>query len=230
MNTAVLSLSFLAGVAVFFSPCGVALLPAYISHLLAQNDEQSTIKTRWRQGLKIGLIVSLGIMSVFLVAGTLVSLLGNVITPFAPWIAGVTGLILVVLGIFMLAGKMPTFEIPHSFTTERKGFLRFFLYGVGYALGGISCTLPAFLLVVFTSLGSGSFIGGLMNFLFFTLGTILLMVAVTVLTSVSQQLVTRWLNRSKKLIFRFSAIVIIGAGVYLVYFQFRAFDPFGFWS
>ncbi|MFC1687005.1 cytochrome c biogenesis CcdA family protein [Patescibacteria group bacterium] len=230
MNTAVLSLSFLAGVAIFFSPCGIALLPAYISHLLAQGDEQRSMNARWRQGLQIGLVVSLGIMTVFLVTGALVSLLGNVIAPYAPWIAGVTGFILVILGVFMLAGKMPTFEIPHSFTTERKGFLRFFLYGVGYALGGISCTLPAFLLVVFTSLGSKSFMGGLVNFLFFTFGTVLLMVAVTVLTAVSKQLVIRWLNKSKKLIFRFSAVVIIGAGIYLVYFQIRAFDPFGFWS
>ena len=231
MEIAVISLAFLAGVAIFFSPCGIALLPAYVAHLISQSgSERLSLTARAIQGTKIGTIVSLGIITVFISVGIIISLLGNFIGPYAAWLAGLTGLILIILGILMFSGRVPTLHLPHSFGADRSGFTRFYLYGVGYAIGGISCTLPVFLLVVFASLGSGTFYGGLVNFIAFTAGTVILMLIVTILSSVSGELVGRWLKRYMGVIQRASAIIIIAAGVYLIYFQLRAFDPLGFWS
>jgi len=223
VDPAVLSLSFLAGMAMFFNPCGVALLPAYVSYLLGQKERrEKNILQRALAGLRIGAVVSAGILSVFLTAGLLISLVGNFLAPYAIWLGVGTGVALVLLGAWMLFGKTVSIHLPHTLGTG-DGFGRFYLFGVGYAIGGISCTLPAFLLVVFAALGGGGFFGGLLNFLAFSSGTVLLMLGVTTAAAVSKHAAERWIAARMRLVTRLTALVILGAGFYLIYFNIRAF-------
>ncbi len=222
INTTILSFSFLAGLAMFFNPCGIALLPAYVSFLLGQKEADQKKLTRAFRGFKIGVVVSSGILSVFLTAGVLISLFGNFLAPYAFWFGTLTGAALIVLGITMLIGKTISITIPHNFKT-RDGYAKFYVFGIVYAIGGIGCTLPIFLLVVFTALGGGSFLGGIANFLAFSSGTILLMLVVTTATAISKTFIERWIVSRMKIIYKLSSLVIIGAGVYLIYFNFKAF-------
>jgi len=222
INPAALSLSFFAGIAIFFSPCGIALLPAYISFLLDQKEEETNKIKRAVAGLKIGAIVSLGILTVFITVGVLISFLGNFLAPYAFWLGTITGAALIILGIFMLIGKGLTINLPHNFKAQ-SNVGKFYIFGMGYAIGGISCTLPAFLLVVFNALGSGSFLGGFVNFLAFSLGTVLLMLAVTTATAISKSFIERWIVSKMTMISKLASLVIIGAGAYLIYFNFLAF-------
>lgn len=217
----IISLSFLAGIGIFFSPCGVALLPAYIGFLLGQHEEENKAR-RAIKGLRIGFIVSLGILTVFIAAGVLISIFGNFLAPYAFWFGTGTGIALIILGIFMFFGKVLSVNVKHGLPAGSR-LTGFYLFGAGYALGGIGCTLPAFLLVAFASLSGGSFAGGIVNFLAFSLGTILLMLFVTTASAVSKSFVEKWIASKMGLIYKLSAVIVIAAGVYLIWFNIRAF-------
>ena len=221
MDFALLSLAFTSGVLIFFTPCGVALLPAYVTYIIGGEEAQkmSTRQKAWA-GFKVGLVVSAGIVTVFVLAGAVVAAFGNVLAPYAKGIAITVGALLVVLGILMLLGKSISVSIPHSLKADKKTTGRFFLFGVGYALGGIGCTLPAFLFIVFSGLSSGSWQAALLIFLAFSAGTVLLMLGVTTISAVSAQLVSRWISHYMRIINRVAGAVIVVAGLYLILFQF----------
>ncbi len=221
MDFALLSLAFTSGVLIFFTPCGVALLPAYVTYIIGGEDaiEMSMIQKAWA-GFKVGVIVSAGILAVFVVAAGVVGTFGNILAPFAKSIAIAVGALLIILGILMLAGRSISINIPHSLKADKKTTARFFLFGVGYALGGIGCTLPAFLFIVFAGLSSGSWQAALFIFLAFSSGTVLLMLAVTTISAVSSKMVSGLVAKYMKFINRVAGVVVVIAGLYLVLFQF----------
>lgn len=221
MDIALLSLAFTSGVLIFFTPCGVALLPAYVTYILGgQQAQKLTVRQKAWVGFKVGSVVSLGIVSVFVAAAALVAAFGNFLAPHARTIAIVVGGLLVVLGILMLAGKSVSVTIPHSLKADKRTTGRFFLFGVGYALGGIGCTLPAFLFIIFSGLSSGSWQAALLIFLVFASGTVLLMLGVTTISAVSAQLASAFISKYMPIINRAAGAVIVLAGIYLIFFQF----------
>ena len=222
MTVGLLILAFTSGVAVFFSPCSVALLPAYVSYNLSDQTIKGSSFTKSLIGLRFGILAALGVLTVFLLFGAAFSLLGNFIAPYARWVAIVTGVGLIILGIYLFFGKKLTLPLPHNFTPNR-GFSGHYLFGVAYALGSLGCTLPIFIIVVSQALSLGSFGLGMLIFLVFSTGTILLMIAASVGATVSKEIAARYLNILVPVINKVSPIIIILAGAYLIYFQLRAF-------
>jgi cytochrome c-type biogenesis protein len=82
-----------------------------------------------------------------------------------PALGIVIGGVLVLVGIWMLAGRTLHVGAFERFA-GRVGDPRnvsvpgFFLFGLAYGAASLSCTLPAFLAVIGTSLASGSVIAG----------------------------------------------------------------------
>lgn len=224
MDIALLALAFSAGVAIFFSPCGVALLPSYVAYLLSkQSSGQLTKLVQAFGGFKIGLVVSAGIITVFIGLGAVVALFGNILAPYAFWFGTGTGVLLILLGIFMLAGKslhIPQLQIK---TGSAPALKTYYVFGLGYALGGIACTLGVFLFVVSAALSSGSFPAALLTFVSFTAGSVLFMVAVSTASAIARALVARWLTQYVKPIQILSALIIVAGGGYLIWFNARAF-------
>ena len=224
MDFALLTLAFGAGVAIFFSPCGIALLPSYVSFLLSKKEEQAATKSaKVREGLKIGLIVSLGIITVFFVLGIVVGLVGNFLAPYAFWFGTIIGALLIILGVFMLFGKslhIPRLQIKTDAVPSLKTY---YIFGIGYALGGISCTLGVFLFVVGTALSAGSFGQALVTFISFTAGSVLLMIIVTTVAATAKSFVSAWIARYVRYVNLVSAIIIMVGGAYLIWFNARAF-------
>jgi len=225
MEIALFVFAFSAGVAIFFSPCSVALLPSYISFLLVKEEDAALGKMRLAlAGLKIGLVVSLGIVTIFLGLGLLVALLGNVLAPFAVWFGTTIGILLVIMGIFMLLGKhIPGFSRLHINNNHKASLKTFYIFGLGYAIGGIACSLGIFLFVVGTALASGSFQSALSSFIAFALGTVVLMILVTTASAVAKSFMHNLLIKYIKPVQIFSAIIIIGGGLYLIWFNLQAF-------
>lgn len=217
-----LSLAFTSGIAVFFSPCAVALLPAYVGYTIRGEDDQKGSFTKSLVGLRFGLLAALGILTVFLLLGIAFSLVGNFIAPYAKWVAMGTGAGLIILGLYMFTGRKVTLPISHDVGTN-KGYRGHYLFGVAYALGSLGCTLPIFIIVVSQALSLGSFSLGMLTFLVFSAGTILLMIAASVGSTVSKALVSNYLNVLMPVVNRVSPIIIILAGAYLIYFQVKAF-------
>jgi cytochrome c biogenesis protein CcdA len=102
--------------------------------------------------------------------------------------------------------------------TPRRGLGNVFLFGIAYAVGSLSCTLPIFLLVAGSALGGGSLAGSLGQFVSFGLGMGSVLIAVTIGAVFFRDAVGRSLRHLLPHVHRFSALFLVGAGAYLVYY------------
>lgn len=132
-----------AGVATFFSPCAYPLLPGYVGFYVNSVDADDASVTG--AGAR-GLAAAIGVLATFaLLAGATVrigySTLSN-ITVFETLV----GVLLVVFGLLVVAGRAPSLSIP--LPKRRSSVLGFGLFGAGYALAGAGCVAPVFLGVV----------------------------------------------------------------------------------
>lgn len=241
MNPEMMAIAFGAGVVTFFNPCGFALLPAYVSYYLGQQNNPGELpsgvfpdvtsfwlKSGW-QGLSLGLIVSAGFFTVFGLLGLLFSLLGGsvmrLLGPNLPGVATAIGVILIVMGLLMLFGSFSLSFSLDAFATRitgktasQKGLLPYYLYGIGYAVGSVSCTLPVFLIWVVQPLLQGV-LGGLVNFLAYAAGMALMMIALSLIMSFSKEFVQQYLRPLMRYVHKAAALVMVGAGAYLVYYN-----------
>lgn len=223
MDIAILSLAFGSGIATFFSPCSVALLPAYVSYTIRKNEELDTKAANTVVlGARFGILASLGILTVVASFGLVFSLIGNFLAPYAAWIGIITGAFLILLGLYLLSGRYVSFPLAHTIKSNNSLGGQY-LFGVAYALGSLACTLPVFLLVISLALSFGSFALGVLTFSAYSLAIVGLMVGVALISTVSRQAVSSYLTRAVPIINKVSPIIIILAGAYLIYFQLRAF-------
>lgn len=244
MNLEMMAIAFSAGVITFCNPCGFALLPAYVSYYLGQRNNPSEaqalvmhstetvsnawLKSSWR-GLSLGLIVSAGFFTVFGALGLAFSLVGGsvmrLLGPNLPWVAASIGVLLILLGLFML---FSSFSLSCSLDAlaarltgnpaSRQGLLPYYLYGIGYAVGSVGCTLPIFLIWVVQPLLQG-FVGGLLNFFAYASGMALMMILLSLAMSFSKGISGRYLRPLMRYVPKAAALVMIGAGVYLIYYN-----------
>ena len=108
------TLAFLAGVAMFFSPCAFPLLPGYMMLYFNINEEKSAKRMKgYAKGLKTGCIAAVGIFTVILFYGILFALASDVVGE-VNW-DQFTYLVVVVLLIF---GLMMLTEVQYGFLTD----------------------------------------------------------------------------------------------------------------
>lgn len=132
----------------------------------------------------IDLLVTGGFVAIFGLTGLAISAIGTTIAKIFPWIAVLSGVVIIGIGIAKIFGKSVHISIPlplrliysnsstdnttnsggdaniphskhNNYNQSRLTYTRFFLFGIGYAVASLSCTLPIFLLVVFQGLSSG---------------------------------------------------------------------------
>lgn len=212
-----ITFSFLAGLQAFFAPCSVALIPAYVGYYVS---EETGGRTRGRQllfGLKAGAFASLGLLTIYLLFGLLLAFVGKLLAPFIPWIELVTGGGLLFLGVAVLLGYEFSLKLPFTIRAAGSSARRFYFFGVVYALGAVGCTLPIFLLVIFQALVQQGVIGGLLNFVAYTVAMVSLMLLFSLIAAVSKTALTRFLNRYMAAIQKSAGGLIVLAGVYMVY-------------
>jgi len=226
LDLGLLTFSFSAGVAAFFNPCGFALLPSYVSYYLGSEESGATANLGIIRGLMLGVTVSAGFLVVFSLIGVVLSLVGSLIARFLPWVAALIGVALVVLGLLMLLGRSITLPwhldrvvqtrlIKHQ---KQQGLTFYFFYGMSYALASISCTIPIFIVVVAQAF-SLSTLNGLINFSAYGLGMTAMMLVLSLAMSISKQAIKRYFQPVMRIMQPLSAIVLIGAGGYLVYYN-----------
>lgn len=223
LNLVFASFSFLAGVGSFFSPCSVALIPAYIGYYLGSRDEALNIQERILRGLKAGILAGFGLISVFTLAGVIFSIFTNVLKSISFYLGIGTGAFLIFLGILMIANRNLGITLPLGFVKVNPDRLRnFYLFGVVYALGSLGCSLPIFLLVVFQALNTASFLGAFFNFLVYSLTISGLMIGFSILAAISKGTVALFFHKFLGAIKTLGALTMIAAGSYIIYFQVKS--------
>ena len=221
MDPILVSFSFLAGLQAFFAPCSIALIPAYVGYYVKQETGDSNKIQQLLFGLKAGSFASLGLISVYVVFGIVLTFFGRLIAPVFPWIEFVTGGLLIFMGSSTLLGYEFAIKPPVVIQTKSNGVKRFYLFGVVYAFGALGCTLPIFLLVIFQSLAQKGILGGVINFTAYALAMSSLMIVFSLISSLSKSAMHKFLARYMVIIQKSAGVLILLAGVYLVYLAFR---------
>jgi len=206
------------------NPCGFAMLPAYLSLYLGAHEEgfdKHPSMSRLPRALLVGATVSSGFVVLFGLAGLVISAGATLLLEVMPALGIVIGGVLVLVGIWMLAGRTLHVGAFERFA-GRVGDPRnvsvpgFFLFGLAYGAASLSCTLPAFLVVIGTSLASGSVLAGVGRFFGFGVGMAAVLVTLTLALAFLKQGLVKWLRRAVPYVQIASAILIVLAGAYVI--------------
>ena len=172
---------FMAGAVATANPCGFALLPAYIARRLGTDVEgnEGRLVSVFR-ALGLGGAATVGFILVFGLAGGAVSLGAYWLVRTLPWIGLVIGVVLMIIGMAVMAGKHTRIPLPAAaIPSAGSGLGGDFAFGVGYGAASLSCTLPIFVSVTSTAM-TGSMLGSVLSFVAYAvgMGTVLMSLAV----------------------------------------------------
>jgi cytochrome c biogenesis protein CcdA len=215
--------AFAAGMVASVNPCGFFMLPAYISYHLGTEEDgfyKQSASRRLAKGLLLGGVTTLGFLVVFAAVGGVISAGGQWLVRVFPYAGVAIGVVMIIVGLYLVIthrtlGIMAASRVTVS---PQRNLRNVFMYGVVYAIGSLSCTLPIFLVVVGSSLTSQGLLGSLSQFIGYALGMGTILVAVTLGAALFQGTVARALRKALPYVHRTSALFMVGAGAYLIYY------------
>ena len=222
--------AFASGMVATVNPCGALMLPSYIFFQLGASEEDpSSSVERAFKALRISIATTAGFAVIFAAVGILVSAGGRWLTDFFPYAGLLIGAAMVGLGIWLLASRRSLGILAASrvSVTPERTLGNMFLFGIAYGISSLSCTLPIFLVVVGTALGSGSLVVSLAQFMGYALGMGTVLAAITIGTALFREAMERWLRRLMPYVHSVSALFLIGAGIYLIYYWLVSVDLLG---
>ncbi len=219
--------AFGAGMVSAVNPCGFFLLPVYMTLYLGAEEGdylKHTLLSRIMKATWVAVMVTAGFGLLFGLVGAVVSAGGYYLMGIMPWFAVAVGVILLVMGVWMIMGNTITLPIVLRLV-DTVGDLRkmnnggFFLFGLAFGATSLGCTLPIFLAVVGSSVAAGNFFAGLVQFISYILGMGLIMHSLTLgIAMVKKRLVIGTMRRVVPYIHKISAFFLLTAGGYIIYY------------
>ena len=204
----VAALALGAGAATFFSPCAYALLPGYVGYYVAAAGEDERVPL---VGAFVrGLAATLGAVGVIAVLAAVALVVGEAITGYLDLLEPLVGVVLVVLGVLVVAGRGPTWHA--RLPSRRRSVLGFVLFGAGYAVAAAGCVAPLFLAIVvrattFPAVETVLVLGA------YALGLGGLLLGTTVAIAVGHGAAVERFTRHRRAVTRLAGIALVVAGV-----------------
>ena len=219
MNGVPVSLALVAGALATLNPCAFPLLPAFLSFYVGAREERLTAGNRVLQGLVTGLVVTAGFLVVFVLVGLPVAYGAGRVADALPWAGIVLGVLLVALGALALAGRAPRLPVRWGVRTgASRGTLPMLLFGVGYGVASLGCTLPVFLAVVGSAAGGAS---TTLVFAAYGAGMAVVVTALALAAAFVRDGLAKALRRVLPYMSRVAGALLVVAGGYLAYYWYR---------
>ena len=221
-----LGFAFGAGMVSTVNPCGFAMLPAYLGLYIGSYEKGgarvSPLQSLGR-ALLVGGVVTGGIVVLFGIMGIVIGGGARSIAGVFPWIGLGIGVLLVLAGAWLLSGgKLYTAlagqaaaRIGNPGQVSVRGY---FLFGISYGTASLSCTLPIFLAVVGTRLASGGAASAAGQFVVYALGMGTVIMALTLGMALFKSAVVSALRRVLPYVQPASALLMVVAGAYIVFY------------
>lgn len=231
MGIGLLISSFGAGMLATINPCGFAMLPAYISYFLNLDSSPSgegnaSVSVARRataalvlRAIQVGASTTAGFTLLFVSVGTIITFGAVFVMSTIPWVGLVIGAALLFMGLWVITGhhiSIPRLVAPK--VEKKRSIGGFFLYGIAYGLASLACTLPIFLAIVGVVFVNGEILQGIGQFVAFSLGMGLIIIALTVSLAFFKGAMVKRLRHIIPYVERISAVLLIAAGSYLVYY------------
>jgi len=219
LNGYLVALALTAGAVAALNPCGAALFPSYLA-ILFEDDGPGTAPLA--RGLEAGGLMTLGFITIFLLAGVLVASLGRLLLHVAPFISVVIALLVLAIGVMALSGHlaMPSFFEGLLLRHRPSGGSRLgrvYTYGLAYAFASLSCALPVFLAIAAQALSLGA-IQAVVTFLVYAVGMGAVITAASILTFYAREWVRQRIVGAQPFITRAMGVILVASGAYLLWY------------
>lgn len=210
--------AFAAGLAASVNPCGFVMLPAFAAYRLGVAERKQPLLPLLGHAALLGLTATAGFIAVFAAVGLMLGLGGRALIALFPWAGLGVGVVLALLGLWLLiSGRSFGFAAAKHVTFRpRAGWPGVFLFGVGYAIASLGCTLPVFFVVVGGALATEGLGTALISFISYALGMGAVLTAVAITTALSKGLLVRGLKAVVPYTERIGAVLLVGMGLYLI--------------
>lgn len=213
MNGGAIGYAFTLGLVGLLNPCGFPLLPAYLTMFVGSPTDAWHVRL-WT-ALRAGLCVTAGFVATFGVLGLVAGSLSAALNAAAPWLMLAVGGILVVIGVLAVLDRMPRWHVARLAFPAGRGPFAMAGFGVAYASGSLSCSLPIFLAGVGASFSSGSLLQGTASFLAYALGMGLFVTVASVVAAFAGAAVLKGLRGASVVLPRVAGGVCVVLGLYL---------------
>ncbi len=212
-----------AGVVASVNPCGFFMLPSYVAYQLGTEEagyNQLPAPLRVGRALGVAVTATLGFVLIFAAFGAVVAAGGSALGSVFPYLGLAIGLAMVGFGVYLLVSHRYVGILAASRiqVTPRRNIGNAFIFGIGYAVGSLSCTLPIFMVVVGGSLATAGFVESFSQFLAYALGMGVIIVAVTLGAALFRDAISRFLRGALPHVHRASSFFMVGAGAYLIWY------------
>jgi cytochrome c biogenesis protein CcdA len=212
-----------AGMVATVNPCGFFILPGYVAYQLGTHEtgySDVAVGVRLLRALSVGVMATLGFVLIFSLVGLGIAGGGTFLGGLFPYFGLFVGVVMVIFGGYLLiTGRyVGILAVSRVQINHRRGLRNAFIFGVGYGVGSLSCTLPIFLVVVGGSLATGSFVASMGQFLAFGVGMGTVVISITVGAVLFRDVVFRLLRTVMPYVYRTGALFLVGAGAYVVYY------------
>lgn len=227
MNSLVIY-GFTAGAIATVNPCGFALLPAWFAREMAAHEDHPAVE-RLIRAMGSGGLVSLGFVSIFVVAGASMAVGSEWIGSALPWIGMTLGLTLALIGISWIASiRLPRIPVVEGCRriSSRYGA---FGFGLSYGVASISCTLPVFMSVAGLSIFLESEVS-LVGFLAYLAGAAAVLTLVAVGGTLVGSALLKLIQGRAGLLRRTAGALTLLAGLYITLYWGRLFLDNASWA
>ncbi len=216
--------SFILGVLAAVNPCGFVLLPTYLMYFLGLEGSRpdSSQRASLIRALKVSAAVSSGFVAVFLVVGIITRAFTSVIADNAKYAGFVVGVVLIIMGIAMFFGWKPTFATPQITAKRDNTVPAMFVFGIGYAVASIGCTIGFLTTVILSSVGKHGYASGVLSIVLYGAGMGLLVSSLTVTLALAKGGLLRVLRNGLKYMDRIAAVFLFFTGIYLTWYWYGA--------
>lgn len=212
--------SFLQGVLAFLAPCAVALLPGYIVSFISRNSNEGLrLSSRLGRGFKLAFLSILGILLIYSLAGAMIIMAAQVLKDYMKWITIGMGCILIILGLLMLIGRNISLSINFENSDSKTEAIEAFVFGIAYAIGALGCLFPLFLIVATQAMVAETIWEGSSYILAYFAGISVMMVLTILLAIFAKDFLMKNLRKILPYMERITAILLILAGGYAIYYQ-----------
>lgn len=210
--------ALLLGSVAALNPCGFALLPTYLTLLVAQDGPPGTGAAVRRAGVMTAAMTA-GFVAVFGTFGLVVVPAAVSVERFLPWATIVIGVALVAVGGWLLAGRELVVRTPRlTGAAPSSSALSMAGYGVAYAVASLSCTVAPFLAMATATFRSSGIAAGLAAFVAYGVGMGLVVGLLAVAVALGSDAVVRRARRLLPYVSRASGALLILAGGYVAYY------------
>jgi len=214
--------AFLAGVAMFFAPCTLPLVPAFLATVAGINpttlqEQNRGSAVRW-QIFKTAIAFVIGFSAVFILLGIGVTAIGQ-IPQIRIWVQRFAGVAMVMFGATLLGLiRLPSFEtkLPlFSSWRERLPLLHAVLVGVAFGLAWSPCIGPILGSVLFLAAGSATVGQGTFLLFIFALGQAIPFILSALFIGHLMGSITRW-SKIAQTVNRIAGAVLVVFGILLM--------------